>query len=1115
MGPHVHGQYSGDDSAISDGPAMKEFSPSGFFVLRTPLLPVQDFLALSHGLAFSHALRSGSDIAAAASADRKLVRARLHSLADLPEVKEALWLASPDFFTTLSLWRKDPESEKGQRLERSLYRYVARMASRPTPFGLFAGCTLGKIGNETRLEIGARTSYSRCTRLDMEYLCHLADKISSDPALHSRVSFHPNSSLYLAAGQYHHTQGYFKDGMRAYRLVGTDPTPYLAATLERASSGATPCDLASALVKDDPEINGEEAHHFIRQLIESQVLVSDLTPPITGPEPVADMLAQFESLHDTSLKRALCSVSERLQELDQGGLGNDLQRYQEIVSSMATLPAEFKLDHLVQVDMMKPAVQVSLGRRLVRSVLDAVEALHSLVPAPGEGPLEQFKKDFRERYQDQEVPLLLALDEDVGIGFDTKPGHDAVPEPLVEDLDFSSSADNDTFHATEAEFILLRKLEDLAEEKKSVLELDAGLLKSLRTKNPWPLPDAFAVLGSMIRRPEESEDRPSFCLQSVLGPSGAMLLGRFCHADPELAACTHQHLQAEEAIRAADRVIFAEVAHLPEGRVGNVLYRPHLREYEIPFLANSRAPADRQIALSDLMVTVENDRIILRSQRLGCEVLPRLTSAHSYAHGRNLKIYKFICMLQTQGISGALAWDWGILEQALFLPRVVLNDVILAPARWRMTREMIEQLASEHAIERLRKIERWRTARGIPRLVLLAEADHQLLIDFENVLSMETLIEYISKRDSARLVEMFPSPEQLCAFGPEGSFTNEVVIPFVRENRVKTSPREWFGKPETPLPGKATPGRSNKAYVHAEPGGSGNIGRVFLPGSEWLFAKIYASPSQLDHLLIEQIAPLVGKIMTSREADAWFFVRYADPGWHLRLRFHGEPGNLSAQVLPQLWKCLEQQREQGRAWRVQLDTYEREIERYGGAAGMQTAERFFQLDSEFALELLAAMSEDLGGNLRWRLAFCSADTLLSGLDFNVAARRELVNRLEKMQEANLAVDHKHKKQLSGRFRDERPVLEKLLETSANELPQAARSALQRLSGHLRTIRAKLEALQQTGELKKTIPELAGDYLHMHLNRVFRSAANAQEMVLYDFLGRTYESKLAREKQAVE
>src|SRR5690348_7988168 len=111
----------------------KEFATSGFFALRTPLFPFEEFLKLSEALTFFKALRENGDIATAAAADARLVRARLQEFLDRPEVKEALWLGSPDFVSALSLWRKEPEGEKGQRLEHSLYRYVARMTSRPTP----------------------------------------------------------------------------------------------------------------------------------------------------------------------------------------------------------------------------------------------------------------------------------------------------------------------------------------------------------------------------------------------------------------------------------------------------------------------------------------------------------------------------------------------------------------------------------------------------------------------------------------------------------------------------------------------------------------------------------------------------------------------------------------------------------------------------------------------------------------------------------------------------------------------------------------------------------------------------------------------------------------------
>ncbi len=1079
---------------------MNQFTTSDFFVLRTPLLPFQEFLALSAGLSFAQALLDGGDFVAAAAADRNRVRARLQELVERPEVREALWLASPEFCESLSIWKKEPESANGQKLERALYRYVARMTSRPTPFGLFAGCSLGKIASETRLEIGPRAGYWRRSRLDMEYLCNLAEKISFDPLRHNQLHFRPNTSLYLAAGRYHHAQSYTSNEVRCYRLIATELTTYLAATLERATGGATPVELAQALVKDDPEISLQEAEEYVRQLIESQMLVSELVPPITGGEPIGDMLVQLEGSQNPSVSDALKSVSERLHKLDQRGVGNDMADYQAIVNTISPLPCKFKLDHLVQVDMMKTATHVSLDQRLIRDILRGVDVLHSLSPSSQPDPFKGFKEDFHERYQDQAVPLLLALDDEVGIGFERKEGPEVAPEPLIDDIDFSGADEDSTFKARKSEFILLRKLEELAEEKKTTLELDTKLLEALRTENPLPLPGAFAVIGHLLGSANAQENKFSFHLQGVSGPSGALLLGRFCHADERLTACVHEHLRAEEEISAGEGVVYAEVAHLPEGRIGNVLCRPMLRRYEIPFLATSRAPLDQQIPVTDLTVSIENDRVVLRSQRLGCEVLPRLTSAHGYQHGRNLKVYKFLCVLQTQGVSGGMSWDWGILEQAAFLPRVTFGNIVLASARWRMSKEVIETLSRERGAERLKRINAWRSSKGIPRFALLTEADNQLLIDFENVLSVETLIEYIKKRESARLVEMLAGPDCLSACGPEGKFTHEVVIPFVRR---KAQP--VHSEPSTV---------ANRNQTRPAPAiRAGKTERNFLPGSEWLFAKIYASPSQADRLLVEQIKPLVARVLAAKTADSWFFIRYGDPHGHLRLRLHGMPGPLSTKVLPELWECIERQRQQGVAWRMQIDTYERELERYGGMRGTLIAEQLFQLDSELVLDLLEAIGDQLGAEIRWHLAFASVDCLLSGLGLDLSARRALVNSLGKSQEKNFAVQQIYRKQVSEKFRKERQALQRLLEMAADSagFPAQAQSALTRFAGQLKTIRGELEAAQQAGELTKPIAELAGSYVHMHLNRMFRSAANAQEMVLYDFLARTYDSKLARKK----
>ena len=1096
---------------------MIDYSTAGFFVLRTPLLPLEEFLNLSQGLLTPGTLRNGGDLAEACASDRKLVRCRLQELVRRPEIKEALWIASPEFFESLSTWWNNPESEKGQKLEQSLYRYVARMISRSTPFGLFAACATGEIGNETRLELGARNTYWRRSRLDMEYLCNLAEKVSSDPALRHQLRFRPNTSLYLAAGRYHHAQGYYQEKMRLYRLVATEPTPYLNATLERASGGATPHLLAQALVQDEPDIPLEEAEQYVGQLIESQLLVAELVPPITGPEPIDDMIEQLRQAEIPSMAEPLSSISSCLQEIDKQSVGVDLAGYQRIVDIVSQLPATFKVEHLIQVDAMKPAPHACLDQRLISDILRAVETLHSIVPAYQPESLKDFKDQFQERYEGREVSLLQVLDEEVGIGFERKDNAGALAEPLLEGIDIVAGSQPQEFKSGKSEFILLRKIEELLREGTTVLSLEKKLLEDLRVDDPLPLPDAFAVMGVVAAPLDSSQGKKnSFYFQSASGPSGANLLGRFCHAHDRLKSGVQEYLRAEERLK--DNAVFAEIVHLPEGRIGNVLFRPVLREYEIPYLATSRLPVERQIPVSDLMVSLQEGRIVLRSIRLGCEVLPRMTTAHGYAHARNLKLYKFLCLLQLQGVAHALGWNWGVLDQAAFLPRVVLGNIIFSLARWKLTKEVIEQLSKPQGADRLRAVSQWRGKNKVPRFVYVTEADNQLLIDFDNPLSVEVLVDYIKKRPEAKLVELLHDPGNLCVRGPEGTFVNEVVIPFVRNPVVQKPKSAEHDAALKTLPSGDEPVATESALPLAKPLARSSVPvqfRSFLPGSEWLYAKIYASPSHMDRLLTETISPLAQRVLSAGGADRWFFIRYSDPHLHLRLRFHGDPKRLSSDLLPQLWKCTDPEIQRGTLWRVQLDTYEREVERYGGLAGIHIAERFFHLDSDLVLELLNALRLSAGAAARWQVACYSVDRLLSGLGFNISEKRELVNRLGKYYEKNFSLDQRYKKQLSEKFRNQRSILEKIIGGSEelDAFPPEVHRAIASYTERQKAIRADLDEQKAVGELMQPVSELVSSYVHMHLNRMFRSAQNAQEMVLYDFLARTYDSKLAKEKRA--
>lgn len=1083
--------------------------PAGFFAFRTPLLPVEELEAWNAGLAAPEAGDDPARLSVAVEADRELLRERLRAFVERPEIFEALFVASPSLVDGLDAWRAKPDSKKGRRAEETLVRYLQRMMTRATPFGLFAGCSVGTIGEASRLRLAPRRDYRRHTRLDMDYLFALAEDLGRDPGLRRRLVYRPNSSLYLAAGRWRYAEARLDGRIRSHHLVAVETAAYLEHALETARGGATVAELARAVADHDPdgEVTLEEAEEFVGELIESQVLTSELQPLVTGPEPIHELVAQLADLPEArDVQGRLVAARDALEELDGRGLGQDPEAYRGIARSLEELPTRVELPRLFQVDMVKPADRATLGRRVLAELERGVEVLRRLAGALDETALTRFCQDFLERYEEgQRLPLAEVLDEEVGVGFDRSRGIDA--SPLLDGLDFPRRGEEPPVTWGGLSRLLVKKAERAAFEGSTEVEITERDLEDFASDELPPLPDSFQVMATVAADSPESLENGDFrvAFRSAAGPSGAQLLGRFCHADPELRGHVESMLRREEARQ--PEAIFAEVVHLPEGRIGNILSRPVMRDWEIPFLGRGGADAEHRIPVSDLLVTVTGQRILLFSKRLRRPVIPRLTSAHNFSL-RSLGVYRFLCSLQSQGLRAGMAWGWGVLESFRYLPRVVCGRLVLARARWKVERAELEALLELGGAELFRAVRSWRQGRRMPRRLVLIDADNELLVDFENVLSLETFVPLVKRRPEFVLTELFPDLDEIPAMGPEGRFFCELVVPFLREP-----------SPPAPLPGGEG---SRREPSPAAPGGEGAAGaavpafrRTFPPGSEWLYAKLYTGTSTADRLLADVVSPLAREVTASGAADHWYFIRYGDPAWHLRLRFHGEPGRLHGEVLPRLQAAVAPLLDDGRVWRFQLDTYRREVERYGGPDGVELSERLAHADSEAVAAIVERLEGDEGAAVRWQLAVRGIDQLLRDLGIEGDERMSLLERIQTSFAQEFRADTRFKKQLSGRLRDERRELEALLDAEARpeHSLEPGLAAFDRRSELLAPIVAELRRREAAGRLTSSVVDLAPSYVHMFSNRLIRSDARAHEVVLYDFLHRLTLSRVARRRKS--
>jgi thiopeptide-type bacteriocin biosynthesis protein len=378
--------------------------------------------------------------------------------------------------------------------------------------------------------------------------------------------------------------------------------------------------------------------------------------------------------------------------------------------------------------------------------------------------------------------------------------------------------------------------------------------------------------------------------------------------------------------------------------------------------------------------------------------------------------------------------------------------------------------------------------------VALVDRDKQLPVDLENVLCVEAAFELLKSQASGTFVEVFFGDQEVFAGGPEGRFLHELVVPFLRVKKTA------------------------KAVLPIALRASQPITRNHHPGSEWLYCKLYLAASLADQVLRSVVFPVVRAAMSSGAATSWFFIRYGDPDWHIRLRVQGPPARLLDEVFPSLVEACSPLMAERLVRGVHLETYEREVDRYGGPTGVILSERLFHADSEAVLDVIERESRLAGQNTgqRWRLALVGIDRLLADLGLDLPAKRALVREAGERLSREFHRSGGLQQRLNERYRSERPGLESLLLGSPREEAAAEGAGLtdrfpcfEHRSLAVQPIVAALREAERTGRLTKPLGWLTGGFVHLHANRMLRSAGRAQELVLYDFLSRLYESQAAR------
>ena len=272
--------------------------------------------------------------------------------------------------------------------------------------------------------------------------------------------------------------------------------------------------------------------------------------------------------------------------------------------------------------------------------------------------------------------------------------------------------------------------------------------------------------------------------------------------------------------------------------------------------------------------------------------------------------------------------------------------------------------------------------------------------------------------------------------------------------------------------------------------------RTFFPGSEWLYFKIYLKPESSDTILVKHIYPLVKKLLKQQLIDGWFFIRYSDPDYHIRLRFKISDSKHLGEIMTALYTTFQLPIRKHLISRIVIDTYIREIERYG-SFGMERCESIFQYDSTLVCESLndEKMTKWIAGVLA--MFYISKSVFPDTED-----QLNFISRRAKSYENEFNFNQDSMKQFNDLYRRHKQALMKVVD---DEVIDDLKPIYSKLKKYRRIIDDSTE---------KMSADVLSSIIHMHFNRLFASSQRLAECMCYILLERALKSYIARHKQAV-
>lgn len=813
-------------------------------------------------------------------------------------LRELIRESSPEFFELVKDRDVDQLDIVNNKIDYSLWKYFNRARFRATPFGSFGAISWVPVGVGSSLVVDKELQAHKFINWPEKNV--VAGNITRVTKQSAR--FLANSTWYSIGS----TIRYLRYSSGRFELASVTPQAEVL-TLLRACSVPLTREEIYALMALRFMLCPRAVDTLLLQMVTAQLLMGDRLPNITGVDYFRRIGAETE--------------------------GNPLPY---IIAERNIHRGSFDASRLSNIG-------------------DYLQFMNSFLSKPPESNLDSFRQAFTRKFDTMAIPLALAIDPEVGVGYSNmaRSAHHKDTIDVLEKLRKPSGRDRVYQQTPQFRFLL----DGLIKGDTIYLEKYQGLDRELSLH----LPNTLSVVLHF------SQGRP--VIEQAGGCTANALLGRFtltqsvAKAEGEKIACIEKN--------ANPGITFFDIAYQAEDKIDNINRRASLYAAELPILTWSCS--QEPLYLDDILVAIRNGEVVLWSKKRQQRIIPRIASAYNYTRS-DLALYRFLCDLQHQHLRADLNFHWTEIFAGLdHYPQVVFKNLIIAPAMWKVPDK------------RPYNMESWLTEKCINFTFSCGSGDQ--LLYFDPALPADTAA-FNRYCDQKKGTELYITKNQrdiddgICDQSGK-RYAAQYIINYYHQFAIYT-PYEL--PPQQELAGNAC-----------------------FPGNEWVYFELYCHPSRSNQLLVTFIAPFTATHKT--RIEKWFFIRYPEPSPHIRLRLKLKNISDSGMLISELNTLLDPLLKSGLMSDIQIKTYFREMERYS-VQQMDMVENFFFQDSLLVLKRLSIKNME---KLLYRSTLSTMDMLCKQVLPDDTERQGFIHNLADAFSREFSFNHDDYKRINNSF----------------------------------------------------------------------------------------------------